>query len=95
MKSNGIDKRLTPKVPLFGIISGIVCSIIIVGWIFGNLIRMVYSSNPINQSNWLQSLLSRYSILMVGYDAEIMDVSMRWIRKLLEFFHYWHHVTYF
>ena len=80
--------ELTPKVPLFGIISGIVCSIIIVGWLF----RQLDQNGLFKQSNKIEiSLATLFAITVFysygpGYDAEIMDVSMRWIRKLLGIF---------
>ena len=80
--------ELTPKVPLFGIISGIVCSIIIVGWLF----RQLDQNGLFKQSNKIEIGLAAVFVITVfysygpGYDAEIMDVSMRWIRKLLGIF---------
>lgn len=80
--------ELTPKIPLFGIISGIVCSIIVVVWLF----RQVDRLGLFRQSNKIELGLAAFLAITVfysygpGYDVEIMDVSMRWVRKLMGIF---------
>ena len=54
---------LTPKVPLFGIISGIVCSIIIVGWIF----RQLDQNGLFKQSNKIEIGLAAVFAITVFY----------------------------